>query len=188
MKCVILAAGRGERMMPLTADTPKPLLKVNGKPIIDYIFEVLPEEIDEVVVVVKYLGDKIKRHLRKRKGVKITFVTGSSKGNAQSFLKAAHLLDERFLLIYGDEIPMRTNVVNCLKEDLSVLTYDEGVYDGVMVLNADIVNYHHSGGQFVNMVKNFVKDHRVTLVQAEDFVGKINTPNDLFVAEQMLNG
>lgn len=52
-------------MRPLTLTTPKPLLEVKGKKVIGYVFDALPEEVDEVVIVVKYLGDEIKDHLVK---------------------------------------------------------------------------------------------------------------------------
>ncbi len=77
MKAIILAAGRGVRMNLLTVDTPKTLLKVKGKALIDHVFDSLPEEIDEVIVVTKYLGDQIIEHMAGKSGRKITYVEGS---------------------------------------------------------------------------------------------------------------
>ena len=45
MKAVILAAGKGNRLLPLTEHTPKPLIEIAGTPIIDRIFQSLPDEI-----------------------------------------------------------------------------------------------------------------------------------------------
>ncbi len=60
MKAMILAAGRGERMHQLTQHTPKPLLKVAGKPLIQYHLENLSNAgITEIVINVAYLGDQI---------------------------------------------------------------------------------------------------------------------------------
>lgn len=60
MKAMILAAGRGERMRPLTDDAPKPLLEVAGRPLIEYHLSSLSESgIREVIVNVAYLGWKI---------------------------------------------------------------------------------------------------------------------------------
>ena len=59
MKVIILAAGEGTRMRPLTTDTPKPLLDISGKKIIERIIESLPDEIDEVVINVDYLKEKL---------------------------------------------------------------------------------------------------------------------------------
>ena len=60
---VLMAGGRGERLRPLTLDTPKPLLKVGGKPIIDYNVESLMKYgISDIYVTVNYLKEQIIRH------------------------------------------------------------------------------------------------------------------------------
>jgi MurNAc alpha-1-phosphate uridylyltransferase len=61
MKAMILAAGRGERMRPLTDSTPKPLLEVRGKPLIVYHLEALHKAgFNEVVINLSWLGDQIR--------------------------------------------------------------------------------------------------------------------------------
>lgn len=63
-KAMILAAGRGERMRPLTDALPKPLLLVNGKPLIDYHLERLANAgINDVVINTCWLGEKIQAHV-----------------------------------------------------------------------------------------------------------------------------
>ena len=126
MKAIILAAGVGQRMQPLTRKTPKPLLKVAGLPIIDHVLNSFPDEITEVIVIVKYLGDKIKKHLGKKfKNKTIIYVEGSDRGNAYSFLAAKDLIgpNEQFLLVYGDELPQPQDVANCLKSGLSAIVF-----------------------------------------------------------------
>ena len=60
---VLMAGGRGERLRPLTLDTPKPLLKVGGKPIIDYNIESLQHYgVTDIYVTVNYLKDQIIEH------------------------------------------------------------------------------------------------------------------------------
>jgi NDP-sugar pyrophosphorylase family protein len=193
MKCIILAAGRGERMMPLTVTTPKPLLEVNGMPMIEYVLGSLGSDIDEVIIVVKYFGEKIKKHLGKKyMGLKIKYVEGSSRGNVYSFLNTRkYLKDERFLLIYGDEIPDFTNVENCLAKDLSMLIYksrfgNTWLKDGVMVLNTDIFNYKPNTVNFKDLVDAFILDHKVSLVKAKGFIGEINTPEDIKRVERKI--
>ena len=64
IKAMILAAGRGERMRPLTDDCPKPLLKVRGKALIDWHVEALGRGgVREVVINTAWLGDQISSHL-----------------------------------------------------------------------------------------------------------------------------
>jgi len=64
MKAMILAAGRGERMRPLTDDRPKPLLEVGGKRLIEYHLEAVRRAgIDEVVVNLSWHGEQIRKAL-----------------------------------------------------------------------------------------------------------------------------
>jgi MurNAc alpha-1-phosphate uridylyltransferase len=64
MKAMILAAGQGERMMPLTKNTPKPLLKIHGKTLIEYSIEALKKAgISDIVINLAYLGEQIKSYL-----------------------------------------------------------------------------------------------------------------------------
>ena len=62
MKAIILAAGEGVRMRPLTLSKPKPLLEVAGKPLIHRLVSNLPDEVDGVVFVIGYLGDQIRNY------------------------------------------------------------------------------------------------------------------------------
>ena len=64
MKAMLLAAGRGERMRPLTDTIPKPLLPINGRPLIDYHLEKLAGAgIEECVVNVSWLSEQLVDHL-----------------------------------------------------------------------------------------------------------------------------
>ena len=64
MKAMILAAGRGERMRPLTDATPKPLLEVGGKPLIVWTLRALARSgVTEVVINLAHLGEKIEQAL-----------------------------------------------------------------------------------------------------------------------------
>jgi GTP:adenosylcobinamide-phosphate guanylyltransferase len=180
-KAVVLAAGKGVRMRPLTLDRPKPLLEINGKAIIDYVLEALPEEINEVIIAVNYKGEQIKKHIGKEnRGKKIKYVQGSDMGNVYSFLATGkYLKNERFLLVYGDEIPNPINVKKCLEKDLSILTFDGGIWDGIMVLNTDIFMYKPTDEMFRSLVQKFLNDHDVEFIEDKNFVGGLNTPADL---------
>ncbi len=123
MQAVILAAGRGVRMKPLTDTTPKPLLKIAGRSLLDYSFDALPDEIDEVIVVIGYLGEQIKRFLGERfRGRKITYVVQEKlEGTAKALIEARHLLHGRFLVLMADDIYSRADIEKCLQHDQAIL-------------------------------------------------------------------
>jgi MurNAc alpha-1-phosphate uridylyltransferase len=73
-KAMILAAGLGSRMRPITNRTPKPLVQVNGHALIDHAMDRLVEGgVTDVVVNLHYLGDQVERQLSLRQNPKITF-------------------------------------------------------------------------------------------------------------------
>lgn len=141
MKAVILAAGKGERMRPLTDTIPKPMISVLGKPLLAHTFDVLPESVDEVVLVVKYLGQTIKDYFGNNfNGRKIIYAEGSELGTAYSFLSAKKYLEkeENFLFLYGDEYPAANDIEKCLKYKSSILCWqvDDPWNHGVSELNS----------------------------------------------------
>ncbi len=125
MKAVILAAGKGTRMRELSIDTPKPLLKVKGKTLLQHKIEMLPESIDEVILVVGYLKDKITAEIGDNcEGRKITYVMQDDLlGTAHSLSMAKELLknEVRFLVMMGDDIYSKRDMAECLKYDNSIL-------------------------------------------------------------------
>ncbi|OGH69728.1 MAG: hypothetical protein A2754_03610 [Candidatus Magasanikbacteria bacterium RIFCSPHIGHO2_01_FULL_47_8] len=141
MQAVIIAAGEGTRMRPLTLTMPKPLVRVAGKALLDYIFEAMPEEITEAVIVVRYLGEQIKGYCGSNfHGRSITYAEGSPLGSAYSFLAAKpYITEDRFLFINGDEFPRKEDVAACLKFPASILCWevDDPWNHGVAKLRSD---------------------------------------------------
>lgn len=67
MKAIVLAAGLGKRLRPITLTTPKPLVRVGGKPLIDWALDQLQAEgISEVVVNTSYLYEQVEAHVAQR--------------------------------------------------------------------------------------------------------------------------
>ncbi|MBU2887590.1 nucleotidyltransferase family protein [Gilvimarinus agarilyticus] len=107
MKAMILAAGLGKRMRPLTDTLPKPLIPVRGKPLIEWHLERLADaRISEVLINISYLGDKIRQALGdgSRWGLQITYSEESEPLETGGAIRyAAHWLgDEPFLLVNAD--------------------------------------------------------------------------------------
>jgi N-acetyl-alpha-D-muramate 1-phosphate uridylyltransferase len=106
---MILAAGLGKRMRPLTASRPKPLIEVAGKALLDHILERLRQAgVEQVVVNVHYLADAVEAHLAKkphRFEVRISDERGLLLETGGGMVKAAPLIDsDPFLVVNSDNL------------------------------------------------------------------------------------
>lgn len=107
MQCVILAAGRGTRMGALTEDRPKPLVQVAGEPIINHIVSALPSAITELVIVVSYKADLIRKHCGSEFfGRKVTYCEQINPvgGTGDALRTAQSVLQGKFMVLNGDDI------------------------------------------------------------------------------------
>jgi len=106
MQAVILAAGRGKRMGEITNETPKPLLTVHGKSLLEHKIEMLPDTIDEVIIVVGYLREKIMNALGDScAGKKITYVVMEElSGTAPALWLCRDHLKGPCLVLMGDDL------------------------------------------------------------------------------------
>ena len=107
MKAMILAAGRGERMRPLTDHTPKPLLKVGGKPLIVWHLERLAKAgFKEIVINHAHLGEQIEAALGNGSAWGLSIRYSPEKNaleTAGGIVNALHLLGNKpFLVVNGD--------------------------------------------------------------------------------------
>ena len=122
MKAVVLAAGEGTRLRPLTEDKPKGMVDVNGQPILTHCFEQLIElGAEELVVVVGYLKEKIISHYGDEfQGIPITYThQREQSGLAHALLTTEEYIDDDFMLILGDNIfdANLQDVLNRQRED-----------------------------------------------------------------------
>lgn len=113
---ILLAAGLGNRLLPFTMTTPKPLLLANGAPVIDYILNALVEtRIRDTLVVTNYMESSIVSHIRKEFAEKLNvrFVRQDTlNGSAGALLSAAKALakkDSRYFLISAADYQMPVN-------------------------------------------------------------------------------
>ena len=107
MKAMILAAGKGERMRPLTLTTPKPLVRAGGVPLIEYHLRALHEAgLREVVINHAWLGQQIEDHLGdgQRFGLDIAYSPeGEPLETGGGIFRALPLLgDKPFVVVNGD--------------------------------------------------------------------------------------
>lgn len=126
MKAVILCAGDGNRLKPLTDTTPKPLLEINGKPILSYLLYILPDVIDEVYIIIKerhfdLFTDFIKNINIKAK-INILFQDEKEKGTYFALMSAKEFLknEKNFLILNGDDLFNAQDIRDIIKIEAPV--------------------------------------------------------------------
>lgn len=107
-QAVVLVGGLGSRLGGLTADLPKPLLDINGRPFLEYvIFNITRHGFREIIFLCGYKGEKIFRHFGGGDRFGSTFryfFESRPAGTAGAILEAADDLEDEFLLINGDTL------------------------------------------------------------------------------------
>jgi NDP-sugar pyrophosphorylase family protein len=103
-QAVILAGGKGKRLLPLTKDLPKPMAPINNIPFLSYlIFSLKKKGIKKVLLLVGYKSNKIINFYKKNREIPINFNFSSIKSDTgKRVLDAYRFLDKEFLLLYGD--------------------------------------------------------------------------------------
>ena len=105
MKAIILAAGQGTRLRPLTDNKPKCMVEFQGKPVIDYLIETFNLcGIDDIVVVNGYQGDMLESHLE---GQNIRFVRNENYDTTNmlhSLFCAENEMNDDLIISYSDII------------------------------------------------------------------------------------
>lgn len=104
---MVLAAGLGKRMRPLTASRPKPMVRVAGKPLIDHALDRLAAAgIEHAVVNVHYLGDAIEAHLKGREKPAVTISDERERllETGGGLVKAQDLLPDPFFCVNSDNV------------------------------------------------------------------------------------
>lgn len=112
MQAVVPAAGEGTRLRPLTAEKPKGLVEIAGKPLLTHVFGALTAlDVEEFVVIVGYRGEAVRDHYGGSfEGTPITYVRqGERRGLAHALLQAEPHVDGDFVVLNGDNV-VRANL------------------------------------------------------------------------------
>jgi len=160
MQCVILAAGHGKRLRPYTEVTPKHLLEIDGRPLLEHTLMHLPDEIDQVILVVGWLGEKIRERFGDAfLGRPIVYVEQTERlGTGHALTLCRELVHDKFVVMMGDNIYDEKDIKKCLKRDLCILVREvPNPQDfGVTEINEDgsmknvVEKPHNSNSNLVN--------------------------------------
>ena len=173
MKTVILAAGEGQRLRPLTYTRPKHMIPIGGKPILEYLINALKTtEIDEILIVVNYKAEVIKSYFGEGSshGVKIRYIPQDNMlGTAAAILSAEKYVDEHFLVVNGDLLispDVIKSTVNAFMKDsvaavLAAVRVEKTEHFGVLKVEC---------GKLVDIVEKPMLDVASNLVNAGIYV------------------
>jgi UDP-N-acetylglucosamine diphosphorylase/glucosamine-1-phosphate N-acetyltransferase len=146
MQCVILAAGEGKRMRPLTAHRPKVMLPIGNRPMLAHLVDaVVDAGISELVMVVGYEEQSIRSWLGNGadRGISIRYVSQRRQnGTADALNTAKDLVSDRFLMLNGDMILSRDDIAALMAEKppaMGVSTTDRPEDYGVVTTKGDRV-------------------------------------------------
>jgi dTDP-glucose pyrophosphorylase len=141
MKCIVLAAGRGVRMLPLTKDRPKQLIDVGGKPFLHYVLSNLKKagyKEKEVVVIVGYRGEMTEQYLKNKwPGVSVIF-QHAPMGTGHAVMVCERFVEKsNFVVASGDNLYSVSDLKAIQKDDtlcymLSVMSESPEKY-GVVI-------------------------------------------------------
>jgi len=140
MKAIILAAGYGTRMRPLTEFVPKPMVRAGGKNFVERTIEQLPQEINEVILVVGYLKEQVMNHFGDSfMDKKITYVFQEEPlGTAHAVGLCEKFIDDRFMILMGDDVVSRNDIAELLQHERAMMVSRvEGMFSGGKIIYDD---------------------------------------------------
>lgn len=144
-RAMILAAGFGTRMRPITETLPKPLIQVGGRALIDYSLDRLDEEgLREVIINVHHLGQLIESHVKRRTSPPVVFsrepeILETGGGIA----KALPLLGDKPFLVINADVMWLNGPHSALYRMAE--TWDESRMDGLLLLHSTVEAYGYTG-------------------------------------------
>ncbi len=128
MQAIILVAGRGTRMAPLTDTLPKPMLKVLDKNLIEWKLEALPNGITGITLVVGYMKEIIESYFGDSwKNIPITYIEQKElNGTGGAILDAKDTIQDKALILMGDDIYTKEDLQILSRYDFALMVHDQG--------------------------------------------------------------
>ena len=128
-------------MRPLTLERPKPLVIVGGMPILEHVVRALPDEVDKIILVVKYMQKMIRDYCGDTfLGKKVIYVEqGEQKGTAAALVYAKPYIKGRFLITFADDLLAKVDLEELITHQYALLVTEQEKPErfGVVSLNQD---------------------------------------------------
>ncbi len=160
MQALVLAGGEGKRLRPLTNDVPKAMVRLNGRPLLEYVIDELPDAVSEIVMSVGYKDDIVRAHFGTVwNGRPIQYVQQEGQfGTWYAMHLAKDFIREKCIMVQCDDIGDKTAFTAGSHYDycLFAAEREHPEHYGVVELNADgtlnriIEKPEHPSGNLVN--------------------------------------
>jgi len=144
-RAMILAAGYGRRLQPLTHKTPKALIKVGGRAMVDRTIDRLEEAgVETIIVNLHHLGPQLEQHLRSRKGPEILFSREDDLlETGGGVLKALPMLGNEPFLVVNADVMWLNGPISTLGR--MAMIWDGDKMDGLLLLHSTVDAYGYTG-------------------------------------------
>jgi len=126
MDAIILAAGLGTRLRPHTLTTPKPLLAIRGRPILDWTLAALPKAVNRVVVVTHYLAEQMESYLQQQTHFRdwVTVFQQTPRGTGDAFKSCRNSVKaDRYLVLNGDDLYGASDLARLAEKPMGMLVH-----------------------------------------------------------------
>lgn len=124
MECVILAGGKGSRLAPLTDNIAKPLISVNGKPLLEHLLELVYPKFDKLIIVVDHFAGQIEKYIENHKfknRIVFAYQKPNLPGTMGALLSAEDNIEKDFLVICADNLYCSEDIENVKSKVNSIL-------------------------------------------------------------------
>ncbi len=184
---IILAGGKGSRLMPMTSQVPKPLVKVTNKPMVDYsIAHLIFADIKHIILALAYMGEKVKKHVEqtwtpdKLGDVELEYIIQESIGTADAYRLLTDYIDSEKIVVSMADI-----VTNLPMKDFMAFHTEKG---GIATISMKPVESHTSQYGVVLLDKNrkiylFLEKPMPT----ELYLSSMSQRPDLFLHTNIIN-
>ena len=205
MKVMILAAGYGKRLLPLTKETPKPLLKVGNKTLIQHNIEhLIKNDFTEFVINISHLGHMIENHVKEKfSNINIEFSKEDKPlGTGGGILNAIDLLGDENFLVMNSDIFHLIGVPNpshnqegdfCIKDNnkVAIDEFNDLTWSGISIINPIIFKEKNfSSGSFNiwdTVLPNYLNNGNVSAHKSNDLWIDVGTHERLKLANSLYN-
>ncbi len=155
MDALILTAGKGTRLFPITKTIPKPLFPIAGKPLICHILDALNSKINRVILVIGYKAELVQKTISEMEyPFEIKWVVQKEQRGTGHAVKICrqYVTSSHFLMMYGDIFTAKKTINEILALDLLNDQF-KGILSGVSVTNPEKYGYFEMKNNLVMKIK-----------------------------------